>query len=155
MTRKSVALLSSAFLLGLLAGCGNPDGIDVNSDGSMDVETEEGSARIGTQSMPADWPEDVPSYPGATVSYSASMNPQTGKPGMAVVLASTDAIAKVAAYYKTELASRGWTVDTAMEATGTSIFSAKKDDRTISLLIAEADGQTTITMAIETGEAEE
>ncbi len=151
MTRKSsLALLSSLAVLGLLAGCGGNADVDVNMDGTMEVETEEGTAKMGSQSLPEGWPDYAPAYPGSTVSYAAAVNAQTGKPGMAVVLSTTDTMPTAAAYYKTELASRGWTVDTAMEAGGTSIFSATKEGSTLSLLIASAEGQTTITMAIET-----
>ncbi len=150
MSQKSVVtLLSSLTILGLLSGCGNNADVDVLMDGAMEVETEEGTAKMGSQSLPEGWPDDAPAYPGSTVSYSATVNPQTGKPGMAVVLSTTDTMPVAAAYYKTELASRGWTVDTAMEAGGTSIFSATKEGSTLSLLIASAEGQTAITMAIE------
>lgn len=154
MTRMSVSTFITSFaILGLLSGCGSTTSVKTNIDGSMDIKTSEGTATIGsTQSMPADWPEDAPAYPGSTVAYSASTNPETGKPALAVVLSTTDSSAVAATYYKTELASRGWKVDSAMEAGGTSIFSATKEGRTISLLIASAEGQTTITMAIEKGE---
>ncbi len=153
MSRTSAGTLISSFAaLALLSGCGSTTSVKTNVDGSMKVNTSEGTATIGTQSMPADWPEDAPTYPGSTVAYSASTNPETGKPTLAVVLSTKDTMAAAATYYKTELASRGWKVDTAMEAGGTSIFSATKEGRTISLLIASAEGQTTITMAIEKGE---
>lgn len=147
------AFVSGFAMLGLLSGCGGSTDVDVNMDGTMDVETEEGTAKIGAQSLPEDWPEDAPAYPGSTISYSASMNPQTGEPGMAVVLSTGDTVSAAATYYKTELASRGWSVDTAMEAGGTSIFSATKEGSVLSLLIAGAEGQTTITIAIEKTEA--
>ncbi len=150
MTRRTIATFISSFaMLGLLSGCGNDTDVDVNMDGTMEVETEEGTATIGGQSLPEGWPDDAPAYPGSTISYSASMNPETGKPGMAVVLSTNAPVATAATYYKTELASRGWSVDTAMEAGGTSIFSATKEGSVLSLLIAGAEGQTTITMAIE------
>ena len=98
--------------------------------------------------MPGDWPEDVKAYAGATVTYSASVNAQTGEPGMAVVLMSTDDVATVAAHYNKELAAAGWTMGESMEASGTSILSGTKDDRVVSLMITGAEGQTAITIAI-------
>ncbi len=155
MTKRSIAALVTSFaMLGLLSGCGSDADVDVNMDGTMDIETEEGTAKIGAQSLPEGWPGDAPIYPGSAISYSASMNPQTGEPSMAVVLSTKDTVSAAATYYKTELASKGWSVDTAMEAGGTSIFSATKEGSVLSLLIAGAEGQTTITMAIENRETE-
>ncbi len=158
MKRRTIStLVTSLGVLGLLSACGgNGNDVDVNLDGSMDVETEEGTAKIGTQDMPNNWPEDAPgAYPGSTVSYSASMDPESGKPDMAIVSTTTDAAATVAAHYKTALAEKGWAVGTTMEGAGTSIFSATKDTRTMSLLITgTGQGQTTVTMAIEIEETE-
>lgn len=144
-------LLSSVALLGLLSACGSSN-IGMNTDGTMDITTQEGTAKIGTQTMPENWPTDVPTYPNATVSYSTLVNSQTGKPGMAVALTTEDETQAVTDYYKKELSANGWTVDAAMVGAGTSIFSARKDNRTASFLIAGAEGQTTITMAVETGD---
>ncbi|MSR67833.1 hypothetical protein EXS65_03360 [Candidatus Peribacteria bacterium] len=156
MKRSFKTIVSSLALLGLLSACGSSNDVDVNLDGSMDNETEEGTAKIGAQDMPSDWPEDAPgAYPGSTVSYSASMDPETGKPDMAIVSTTADNTATVTTHYKTELAAKGWTVGTRMEGAGTSIFSATKDTRTMSLLITgTGQGQTTVTMAIEIMEAE-
>jgi hypothetical protein len=153
MTHKYVSTLLSSFtVLGLLSGCGNSSDVDVQSDGTMDIEVEGGTAKVGTQSMPSNWPEDVPAYPGATVSYSTSVNPQTGTPGMAVMLLTPDTLEAAATYYKTELAAQGWTVESSLEAAGTSLFSATKDQRTASVMINASEGQTAITVAIELGE---
>lgn len=169
MRSSKLALLMTAGLL--LAACGqkgvenamerqieqdtagNAD-VDVKADGSMEIQTDEGTATIGGGAMPSGWPEDVKAYAGATVTYSASMNAQTGEPGMAVVLMSTDDVATVAAYYKKELAAAGWTMGESMEASGTSILSGTKDDRVVSLMITGAEGQTAITIAISEEEME-
>ena len=146
--RLAQSTLSLLALTALFAGCGSGPQVTIGTNGAMHVVTSEGTATMG-QTVPSDWPSDVPVYGGATVTYSASVNPQTGKPGMAIVLTTTDAMATVATYYKTELASRGWAVQSALESAGNSIFSAVKDNRTVSLLIAGAEGQTTITIGIE------
>ena len=122
--------------------------VDVKADGSMEIKTDDGTATIDGGAMPSDWPEDVKTYAGATVTYSASVNEQTGEPGMAVVLMSTDDVATVAAFYKKELAAAGWTMGESMEASGTSILSGTKDDRVVSLMITGAEGQSASTIAI-------
>ena len=140
--------LSLLVLSVLLAGCGSASQVNVGINGDMHVTTSEGTATMGN-TVPSDWPSDAPIYAGAQVTYSASVNPETGKPGMALILTTGATPEVAAAYYKKELVAQGWKVDTAMEAAGTSIFSAKKDSRMISLLITNTQGQTTITMSIE------
>ena len=146
--RSVTALCSAASLLILLSACAST-GINVNTDGSMDIQTDEGTTTVGGERMPEDWPEDAPAYPGATVSYAASVNPATGKPGMAVLLMTADAAATVNEYYTKELASQGWTIGATIQGGGTSIISATKDDRTMSLAIAKVENQTSITIGIE------
>lgn len=118
---------------------------------AMHVTTSDGSYTAGGNQMPSDWPADVAVYVGATVAYSASANPDTDAPAQAIVLTSADDTATIAAFYTTKLAADGWTLSTTMESAEMTIFSATKDDRTLSMVIAGADGQTTITMGIEKG----
>lgn len=124
--------------------------VDMQGDGAMKIETDEGTFTTGGD-LPDNWPTDVAVYEDATVSYSASTNPATGKPGSALVLMTTDASADVAAWYKSQLTKDGWTLSSAMEGGGTTIFGATKDDRTLSMMIAGAEGQTSITIGIEGG----
>lgn len=120
--------------------------VDVRTDGSVKVETEDGTFQTGN-TLPADWPTDVPVYAGATVQYSASVT-ETGQPGSAAVLMTTDSAAQVASYYKKALKENGWTVESTIEAQGTTIFSATKDDRVVSFMSASAQGATTITLGV-------
>jgi hypothetical protein len=168
---KTPRLLTLSIMSLLLAACGesaaeraierameeDTDGdaqVDMQADGSMRVENDEGTAIIGGGSLPSGWPEEIGVYPGASISYSASVNPETGEPGMAVVLMSTDAVAAIAAHYKGALTAAGWTMGDAMEGQGTSIMTATKGTMTASFMITGASGQTSITIGIETGAGE-
>ncbi len=130
---------------------GNAD-VEIQADGQMRVETDEGTYTAGGGEVPADWPKDAPTYPDATVSYSASVNPTTGKAGSALVLVTTDDVKAVTDYYKKMLETNGWTISATMEAGATTVMGASKDDRTLSLSISGGQGQTSITMGIEKGE---
>ena len=111
------------------------------------METAEGTYNAGNNTLPDDWPTDAPIYTGAIVQYSGS-TAAGGKPGAGAVLTSADSTVQVVAFYKAELAKQGWTMTTVMESQGTTIMGANKDDRTLSLLVGSADGQTTITIGI-------
>jgi hypothetical protein len=56
--------------------------------------------------LPADFPADIPVYPGATVEFV----PSSGA-GLSVTLTAPDAMFRVAMYYKEELKKNGWRID--------------------------------------------
>lgn len=131
----------------LQEGMGDDAEVEMNDDGTMEVRTDEGTAMLGDE-LPKDWPEDAPIYAGATIEYSATVNPVSGESGSAVVF-STDAKASdVEAYYQKELVAEGWKMEATMQGGGTTILSATKGARTISLAITEVEGMTSVTMGI-------
>ena len=122
----------------------------IGSNGTtMHVESSEGSFTAGATTLPADWPSDAPVYPGATITYTASANPTTGKPGNAIVFTTTDGTQQVVAYYKTALKQNGWAINTTMDGGATFVMGGTKEGRGLSLMIAGTDGQTSVTLAIE------
>lgn len=125
--------------------------VDMKDDGTMEVKTADGTMNVGTATVPDEWPKDAPVYPGATASYSATMNGSEGKQGLALVLMTTDSQEVVATYYKAELVKEGWTMDGTMQGGGTTILTATKDTRTFSAAITETDGRTAITIGVEMG----
>ncbi len=125
--------------------------VRLKTDGTMDIATKDGSLSMGTD-LHKDWPKDVPSYAGATVTYSASMNETDDKTGMALVLMTTDTTAVVHSFYETELKRNGWTITNAMQGDSTAIITAEKDGRQLSIAISESEGQTGITLAVESGQ---
>lgn len=121
--------------------------VEMNADGTMHIETDEGTYNTGNE-IPADWPEDVPTYADAIVQYSASVDPVSGKPGSILVMMSTDSIEDVTEFYKNELAAQGWNLEGSMQGGGMTIMGGMKDERQVSVMIAGADGQTSITLAV-------
>ena len=122
--------------------------VDMKSDGTMDITTKEGTFLTGN-SIPKEWPEDVPAYTGANITYSASANQNEGESGMALILATDDSRAEVQSFYETKLKSEGWTLTNTLQGGGSIIITAEKDGRQLSLVISEADGKTGITLGVE------
>ena len=56
--------------------------------------------------LPADFPGDIPIYPGATIEFV----PSTGAT-VSATLTTPDALSRVAMYYKEELKKNGWRID--------------------------------------------
>lgn len=160
--RRSMILAFSTLLI--LAACGKAPAdraaenaieketggtADINSrDGTVHVETSEGTYDAGSNTLPTDWPSDAPTYPGAEIQYSASMNPTTGKQGAMVVLQTSESAEKVLAYYKTQLQSQGWSIEGTMSAGGSTTLAAKKGERVLSLIVSDAEGKTAVTLAV-------
>ena len=127
-------------------------GIDVNPnmDGTATYTTPEGSVTVGGNSMPENWPADGPdNFSGASIQYSGSSNPQTGEAGSAVMYSVKASPDSIAAHYKSQLESKGWTVEQTANVAGAVVIAAKKDSRTFGLYIAAGEeGMTTVQASI-------
>lgn len=139
MTKRArIRILSCAVagvLGGLLAvGCG---------DSGVPSTTWKLSA-----SVPADFPKDIPVYPGATVKH--VVTPDSGT-GMVVIWETADKIPAVQEYLNRELTAQGWKVTPVHKVAapwlgehGTTLV-ATRWGRQVSLSLGEHEGKTAIT----------
>ena len=81
--------------------------IDTSGDGSVDIETEDGSMSFGTGEVPADWPEDIPLPDGLVVQTGSTSAAADGEL-VAIVGTSTDSPEDLLAIYQEALAD--WTI---------------------------------------------
>jgi hypothetical protein len=134
-------------LIGAPAGVGT----DRNADGSTTYTNSEGTVTVGGNKMPDNWPSDAPAaYSGASIVYSGTSDPQTGKAGSAVSYTVNAPIASVVDYYKTQLASNGWTVEATANVGGATVISATKNARTMGVYVVDSgSGTTAVTAGIE------
>ena|SRR5689334_10544325 len=92
---------------------------------------------IGTGKVPDNFPKDFPLYPGAKVT-SALSGAQAGKDnGFWLTMASGDSVDKVGAFYKTEFARNGWTINTTYTAGNTVTQTVAKTGWSGSLAITQ------------------
>jgi hypothetical protein len=75
---------------------------------------------IGTDKLPDSFPKDFPVYPGAKVTGVLSGSEQGKSTGAWITFTTADSKDKVAAFYKTNLKSNGWT-DVATYASGDTV----------------------------------
>lgn len=151
-----ILLLIGGWLLTGGAGSlmGVPAGTDVdrNADGSTTYTNNEGSVTVGTSaSMPANWPADAPdNYAGASIVYSGTSNPQTGKTGSVVSYTTQASVQSIAEHYRAQLAADGWTIAATASVSAATVISATKDTRTFGAYIADTGGgNVTVTAGIE------
>jgi hypothetical protein len=122
--------------------------VNVDSDnGSVTVKTDQGTWSTSDK-LPSDWPTDVPVYPGATVQGSVAAQGQTA--GHYVGLVTSDDAAKAIAWYKGELAAKGWKVTAEVNTAQGNMLSAEKDSRNLVVVVSAQDGKTTISLTVAT-----
>ncbi len=109
---------------------------------------------IGTGKVPDNFPKDFPLYPGAKVT-SALSGAQSGKNnGFWLTLSTPDSVDKVTAFYKTELAKNGWTIDATYTANDTMTETVSKSSWSGSLAISRDTSSKETQIAIILGQDE-
>jgi len=122
--------------------------VEVDSNGdNVTVKTDQGTWSTSDK-LPADFPTDVPLYPGAELQGSLASAPSDGSGGHYVGLESTDAIATVVAWYKKEIVAKGWKIITDANISGSTILSAEKDTRMLSVTISEESGKVSMSIVL-------
>jgi len=123
--------------------------VDMQADGSMRVETAEGTVMTGPASeLPENWPSDVPVYDDAQITFSGSASQGNGKMGTMVMLQTEDSVEDVVAYYKDEIVKQGWKIDATMQMGGSTVMAATKGSRVVSMQVAASGEGTVITLGI-------
>lgn len=120
--------------------------VDINGE-KITVTTDDGTVEMGG-SIPGDWPTDVPTYAGATVTYSA-MNEADGATNAVLILSSTDSAQQIVDFYKSALTQNGWTTKNVIVSTVASGLEAEKDGRHVGIAIVGEDGSMTISIGVE------
>lgn len=153
MTRS--AYLPLALTAVLLAACNGPSSadvsgtdVDMNADGTMEITTDDGTMTTSAE-VPANWPKDVLVYADAKVMASADVNPQTGAPGMMLMLETTDDVESVKTAYTTALTGAGWKIEGTANYGGSTVIAATKDGQTTGISITDSAGKTMITIGVE------
>jgi len=111
-------------------------------DGTMTMTA--GDAAV----LPADFPKDVPLYPGLKLYMVQTMPDQKAH---MVQGFSTDSLDKVAAFCKEKFPAQGWTEQTSMNQGGDSpmaMFSYQKEQRTLSIMVGREEERTSLSITV-------
>lgn len=93
--------------------------------------------------LPANFPADVPQYPGAEV---VKARPSSDS-GFVVGFSTTDDPAKVASYFADAFAAQGWSTNRVDAPEGIMVF-ADKGERSATYGVGTADGKTQIDLLV-------
>ena len=98
---------------------------------------------VWLNSLPEDFPADVPSYPSAEVEKAQS----TPTAGLKALFRTADDPAKVAAYYSDNFAAQGWSTQR-MDAPDGIMVLADKGGRSATAGITTSEGKTRIELLV-------
>lgn len=147
MSRHAFSTIAATLLL---CACSSHTHTITTGDGTVSVETKgkddsssvhvtgkDGtSLDINTGKPITDYPGDVPLYQGKSV-----MDMKSGEKNARVVAVQTsDDLAKISDFYKSELASKGWKVESTLATDKMSMYTASKDNRQLVVTIS-SDGK--------------
>jgi len=119
------------------------------SKGEFNIKTPAGQFQFSNKDnvkMPEGFPGDVPVYKGSRAVQSMS-TPE----GASVTLMTADARPTVVAYYRSHLGDSGWVQESSMELPRNDVHTFKRKDSTLSLMVADGQGETVINMTVSNG----
>ncbi len=120
--------------------------VDQSKDGgSMHVVGKDGAmADINTGKPITDYPADVPLYEGKSVMDIKSNE----KHARVIALQTSDSLDEISDFYKSQLDSKGWKVETTMKTGEMSVFKANKDNRELVVSIGSEGGKQSISQTL-------
>lgn len=157
ITRLILPVCAAALLL----ACGGDEKTIETEGGTFTVETEGGGVRLSGEEkgvgevsghfgedaeIPADFPKDLPVYPGSKVVAGIV----AGEGGM-ITLQTGDDPGKVADFYREKLAAEGWNLGSEMNLGGQRILTVEKEGRNGAVQISRDGGETTILISTNLG----
>ena len=143
--RIGLVAIVTSLSVGVLAalGCGSKKSEKVSPAASAAGETNPAAPKPleegWSATLPADFPTDLPIYPGATVSRAIEVPGKHLKAGWT----TGDEPNKVASYYTDALNGQGWSTHRVDGADGILVF-ADKGSRSATIGIGTSQGKTTI-----------
>jgi hypothetical protein len=99
---------------------------------------------VTSRELPADFPQDVPRYPGAEVKSSRT----SPKLGMSVVMLSADPVDQVSQYLADSLAAEGWSTEIREAPKGKVIMADKGERTAVTQVVSAKDGGTRIRVLV-------
>jgi len=93
---------------------------------------------------PADWPADVPVYPGSHISQ---IGVEDGGASHEMIFETNDSIAKVDAFYRRAFSGMPKIMDIGMMGVRTLVF--KDGTKAVSIVLANVIGRTQVTLAVQ------
>jgi hypothetical protein len=138
---RSTWILLGALALGVALACGGAEAGEPAAASKLPASPD--STPVWSTELPADFPADVPLYPGAEV-VQARVSTDGGT---SVTLSIEDDAETVASFYADSLAGEGWSTDIATAPNGSAIF-ADKPERRVGAMVRSTDEGTQVELTV-------
>lgn len=115
------------------------DSVTIRGGGRKDFSFAAG----GKVDLPADFPEDVPLYPGAAL----RMAQKLGHRDVTVILGTVDPASEVGAFYREGLGKKGWRFVGKADLDGEEFLRFEKEQSAVAVVIAPEAGETVVSVA--------
>lgn len=126
---------------------------DLESGKVTFTDSKTGSeVRIGTNEVPDSFPKDFPLYKNAKVTSSLAGSQAGNSNGFWLTLSTPDTKDAVLAFYKTELAKNGWSIDSTFTANDMTTQSVKKGTMKGTVAVGKSSSDEETQIAIILGE---
>lgn len=111
------------------------------ADGSVTIQSDDGTVKtnVGEDAKLADgFPTDVPIFEPSTLKASSKVD----NTQFSAVATTASSVADVTNYYKSQMASQGWTNSLDSSSDGSSLLTFAKDNRTASVVVTTSTEET-------------
>ena len=113
--------------------------VDLDSKGNMEIKTDEGTIKTGSNEWPKQIPSDVPRFTdGKIMSVVESTDKDQGN---GIIVGIEDASIEAAENYKSELEKNGWTISMSSNTAESVMFSAEKNKSVVLVSFAVSEGK--------------
>jgi len=137
---RTIVLTLCCAALALGAGCGK-EGANVQiKNKDVNIQAAGGS---NTVALPDNFPKDVPMIPGGSVKTAITTNDV-----VSIALIASAPVEEVAKYYRDNLQSQGWKLESTALIGQVTMVSASKDQRNFGAQIVKGDDGTTVMITL-------
>jgi|SRR5690348_12204407 len=140
---KDHAVVALMILAALSSGCGKSEKSFKGAERATPNSAETKSADAKSAALPDNFPRDLPILRDATLKLAMSQGDR-----MVVHLHTSRSISDAAKFYRAELASRGWKIQSTSSSAEMFIVSAKKGKTLCGVTIAKQAKGTLIRLAV-------
>jgi hypothetical protein len=100
-----------------------------------------------TAKLPANFPADVPLYPGYLLKVAHNNRRSSNPDDFTVVYTSTDTLSDIESFYDLRLPACGFSVQHRVQPAGKSEIVSRKSDRIVVIIVQESYGHRMVSMA--------
>ncbi|HEX3010455.1 MAG TPA: hypothetical protein VHQ70_00270 [Syntrophomonadaceae bacterium] len=113
--------------------------VDLDNKGNVEIKTDEGTLKAGSNEWPKQLPSDVPRFKDGKIT--SVVENSANEEGKGIFIGIENAGLDAADKYKNELQNAGWSISSSASSPEMVMFGAQKDNREITVSFTISDGK--------------